>query len=380
MLQLLKKIIRYQPSLAPIRLSSQGRSRGTVAIAYITWPFVEGWDSPKARGHTNAFEVVTMAQIYRELGFNVEIVDYNNEHYVPPKESCIAIDIHGQLMRWNDHLTEKCIRLLHATGPYWLTYNRSETDRLAAILERRALSLLPYRQVVPTRSVEVTDHLTVLGNEYTMESFSFAQKPMTRIPLSSAYQFDWPKERKMAVAKKKFLWVGSFGMVQKGLDLVLEAFAQMPELSLTVCGRPEKEPDFYQCYQKELLQTPNIHLHGWIDMASPEFQHIAATHAAIIYPGAAEGGAGSVIHCMHAGMVPICTRETSVDLEDFGILIEHGTVESVMKAAQQFAALSDEEVSERAASSYAHVRRHHTRERFRENYTNFARELLNLKQ
>ena len=37
-----------------IRLNPQGVSRGCAVISYITWPFVEGVDSPKMRGHTNA--------------------------------------------------------------------------------------------------------------------------------------------------------------------------------------------------------------------------------------------------------------------------------------------------------------------------------------
>jgi glycosyltransferase involved in cell wall biosynthesis len=358
------------------RLFPKGKSRGKIVISYITWPFREGFNAPKARGHTNAFEVMAMAQIYQELGFTVEVVDYDNEAYIPPKDCDMVIDLHGQLEQWNPHLSKKCIRILHATGPHWLTYNRSEADRLAAIIERRGVSLMPYRQVKPTKSVQFADHVTVLGNEYTMGSFSFAQKPITRVPLSSAYEFPWPKERNFETAKKKFLWVGSYGMVQKGLDLVLEAFSQLPDLSLTVCGRPEKESDFYQCYQKELLQAPNIHLHGWIDMASPEFQMIAQTHAAIIYPGAAEGGAGSVIHCMHAGMVPICTRESSVDLRDFGMLINKGTVEAVMETARAFAALPDEEVQQRAKASYEHVRKVHTRDQFQKNYHEFAARVL----
>lgn len=360
-----------------IQLFPKERSRGRVALSYIAWPLREGFNSSRARGHTNAFEVVAMAETYQNLGYSVDIVDHDHPIYIPPKDCVVAIDIHGQLERWDPVLSQECARILHATGPHWLTYNRSETDRLAAIIQRRGVSLIPRRQVAPTRNIEFADHVTVLGNEYTMESFAFAKKPMTRIPISSAYEFSWPAERDFKIAKKKFLWVGSFGMVQKGLDLVLEAFAQMPELSLTVCGRPEKEPDFYQCYEKELLKTPNIHLHGWIDMASPEFQTIAQTHAAIIYPGAAEGGAGSVIHCMHAGMVPLCTRETSVDLKDFGMLIKNDNVEAVMETARAFAVLPDHEVEQRARASYEYVRKVHTRDQFQKNYCEFAANLLN---
>jgi hypothetical protein len=47
-------------------------------------------------------------------------------------------------------------------------------------------------------------------------------------------------------------------MVHKGLDLVLEAFADMPEYHLTVCGPIQKEQDFERAYYRELYQVPNI--------------------------------------------------------------------------------------------------------------------------
>jgi glycosyltransferase involved in cell wall biosynthesis len=164
-------------------------------------------------------------------------------------------------------------------------------------------------------------------------------------------------------------------MVQKGLDLVLEAFAQMPELELTVCGRPEKEEDFFDLYESLLKRAPNIHLHGWIDMGTEEFIEISQTHAAVIYPGSGEGGAGSVIHCMHAGMVPIVTRETSVDLNDFGIEILSGDVESVIDSVRKLASMSEQEVEMRARKAYEHVRRVHTRGEFGKNYRAFAAEV-----
>ncbi|MEI6417317.1 MAG: glycosyltransferase, partial [Verrucomicrobiota bacterium] len=342
----------------------------------MTWPFKEGVDSPRGRGHTNAFEVVAMAETYRELGYRVEVTDHDDHFYIPPKDCSVVIDLHGQLERWAPFLPKKCRRILHATTAHWLQANESALRRLSYLRDRKGVALFPRRQVEPSSSVALADEIVVLGNEHTTESFRFANKPITRIPISSAYEFPWPKERDFSQAKKNFLWLGSYGMAHKGLDLLLEAFAQMPELSLTVCGRPEKEKDFFELYKKELTQTSNIHLHGWINMGSPEFLKLARTHAAIIYPSCSEGGGGSVIHCMHAGMVPLCTREASVDLEDFGILIKEGTVEGVIEAMKKFVALADNEVEQCAMAAYEHVRRHHTREQFQKNYSAFAKNLL----
>jgi hypothetical protein len=142
---------------------------------------------------------------------------------------------------------------------------------------------------------------------------------------------------------------------------------------LTVCGRPEKEADFFTEYRRELTQLPNIHFAGWTAMGSPEFQRIRETHGAVLYPSCSEGGAGSVIHCMHAGLVPIVTHEASVDIEDFGISIESDKVEAIKQSAMAFASLTPQEAESRMRASWESVRRNHTRARFRRDYENWAR-------
>lgn len=374
MLKRLQSFLARKKSARPFVLQPRAGSRGGVVVSYLVWPFRDGADSAKARGHTNAHEVVVMAEAFRDLGFRVEIIDWNNAPYAPPSDCRIAIDIHGNLEQWA--LPQGCRKILHATGPHWLFWNHAELTRLQGVQDRKGIALKPRRHVAPSRGVEVADQVVVLGNEFTRGTFLFGGKPVTRVPISSAYEFPWPSGRDFGSARRKFLWVGSYGMVHKGLDLVLDAFADMPDLELTVCGRPEKEEDFYRLYGKLLLRTPNIRLHGWLDMATRDFTEIARTHAAVIYPSSAEGGAGSVIHCMHAGMLPVCTTEASIDLLDFGVHVGSGTVDAVQQACRAVADMHAGEVEARARRAYEHVRQVHTRERFREEYRRFAGEVV----
>ena len=355
---------------------AKSKSRGTIVISYLSNGWSVSGGIADARGHTNVAECGIMVEAYLDLGFDVILVDYNNGTFVPASDCRLVVDLHSNLERWDGVLQKSCRRVLHATGPHWMEYNLSELNRLQGVCERKGVALLPRRQLQPSKGGMFADHITAVGNTYTMETFHFTGKPMTRIPISSAYELPWPDSREMSVARSRFLWVGSFGMVQKGLDLALDAFAGMPDLELTVCGRPEKEEDFYRLYEKELLCTPNIHFHGWLDMGTPAFAEIARTHAAVIYPSSAEGGAGSVIHCMHAGMLPICTTEASIDLEDFGVHVESGTVEAVQKACRAVAGMPASEIEKRARAAYEHVRAVHTRERFRENYRQFAERIV----
>lgn len=361
-----------QSSAEPVVLRPEGKERGCIALSYITWPFREGWDSPKARGHTNAFEVVAMAEAWLDQGFRVEVCDYDDLSYTPPTDCMVAIDLHSNLEKWKNNLREGCVKILHATGCHWRTHNKAELDRIDALRQRRGVSLQPKRQVAPNLAAEIADEITVLGNEHTIGTYVFVGKPITRIPISSAYEFAWPEDKNFEEAKRRFLWIGSYGMVHKGLDLVLEAFAATPDLHLTVCGRPEKEADFFAAYEKELTRLPNIHLRGWVDLGSPEFGEIARTHAAVVYPSAAEGGGGAVIHCMHAGLLPICTAEASVNTGDFGISVDAAHPEAVRAAVENVACRPSEEVSQMAQGAWQNVRGMHSRANFKTNYRNFT--------
>lgn len=342
-------------------------------LSYLTAPFLNQSEGGGPRGHTNWQECRVMAECWQAEGFRVQVIEANNSRYKPPLDAKVLIDIHFNLERWRDHPAP--VKILHATGAHWLTQNRAELERLEALRDRRGVSVIPRRTVTPSRGAECATLITCLGNDFTAGSFQFAQKPLHRIPLSSAYEFSFPGQKDWESARRRFLWMGSYGMVHKGLDLVLEAFADNPDLHLTVCGRPEKEVDFFETYRKELTSLPNIHLAGWTDPASPEFEALRQTHGFCVYPSCSEGGGGSLIHCMHAGLVPIATREASVDLGNAGMLIPLGAVPDVARVIREAAALSAGDLKCRAEQTWRMARQNHTLEVFRSRYSNLVREI-----
>jgi len=356
----------------PVRLAPPGSISGHVLLSYLRAPFERGLDSPQARGHTNWFECKSMADAFVAAGFCVDVVERNDPRVFPGIPYDYVIDIHNNLERWSHLLPPACVKILHATGAHWLTQNAAELDRLLALRERRGVSLVPRRQARPVASVEHSDRITVLGNRFTSDSFRFSGRPVHRIPISSAYAFAWPGKRDWAKIRTRFLWMGSYGMVHKGLDLVLEAFAGQPHLQLTLCGRPEKEEDFFRLYENELTRCTNIQRMGWVDPGSVEFERIRREHAAMIYPSCSEGGGGALIHAMHGGLLPVATPAASVDLEDFGERINEGSVEAVRQAALLVASLSEQEWEARCRASWEFVRLQHTREQFARNYRNFV--------
>ncbi len=211
----------------------------------------------------------------------------------------------------------------------------------------------------------------------TADTFAYAGKPVYRIPLSSAAEFPWNDNKDFRRAARRFMWLGSSGMVHKGLDLVLEAFADMPELELVVCGPASGESDFENLYRRELYDTPNIRTLGWTDVTSPRFASIIGGASAMVYPSCSEGSAGSVIVGLHAGLIPIISRETGVDVQDFGVELASCTVDEIRLAARAHAKRGAAELRQLSRAAWQRAREYFTRERFAAAFRSVVIEWLN---
>ena len=321
---------------AVVRLPAPGaKNRGTVVLSYLTECF-QG--DPARHYHSNRWECRCMARVLNEAGYAVDAVNHEHRDYTPPSDCVAIIDIHSNLEPLAQRGPKSARKILHATGAYWQFQNQAERDRLAALRDRRGVELPPRRQVPPSRAIEVADFATTTGNDFTVGTFAFAGKEFHRVPVTSTWTQDWNAKKDFATARTRFLWFGSHGLVHKGLDLVLEAFARAPELQLTVAGPVGAEPDFAALYQRE-LSLPNIRVIDWIDTRSSGFADLLATHGTVIYPSCSEGGGGSVVTCLHGGLLPIVTREASVDVEDFGFLLRDVKIDTMVAAVRETASL-----------------------------------------
>jgi glycosyltransferase involved in cell wall biosynthesis len=210
-----------------------------------------------------------------------------------------------------------------------------------------------------------------------MSTLKYAKKPLYRVPISTQVVYSWSEEKDFDACRKNFLWFGSGGLVHKGLDLVLEAFAQMPDCHLTICGPISKEEDFVKAFYKELYQTANIHTVGWIDINSQKFRNILNNCVGIVYPSCSEGGGGSVINCMHAGLIPIVSYEASVDVEkDYGVILKDSSIQGIKQEAQKISTLPKEELKQMARRAWEVARENHTKEKFAENYRNTIEKIM----
>lgn len=350
--------------------------KGHVLLAYVIDPFLRKPGEAISNDHTHHWESYQIAQTFLKYGYAVDIISYQNQRFRPSRRYDYFVSARTHFEKIASRLNADCRKLVHLDTSHWLFNNTAAYQRLLSVKARRGVVLNNAKMVAPNWALEVADEATVLGNAFTIDTYRYANKPLTRIPISNPLQYDWDEAKDFSKCAKNYLWFGSSGFVHKGLDLVLEAFAQLPDHKLYVCGPLDDEPEFVKAFDHELFHTANIETIGWTDVASDRFREIARDCVGLVYPTCAEGGGGSVITCMHAGMIPIVSYEASVDIGQTGVILSDSSVETIKLAVTEMSARSPDSLAQLAKSAWQLSRERHTRETFAESYDAYVRKLL----
>jgi glycosyltransferase involved in cell wall biosynthesis len=330
-------------------------------LSYVLGSFYEDETSPQFLRHSNLWETRAIASILDELGYVVDVADCFGR---PPRirypyDLCLDIGLH--LPAVAPHLPTSCKRILYATGRHWLAQNAAEYERLADLKGRRGVVLAPRRQVPCVEASSVADALFYIGDDLTLDTYRHVVLPAHRIRASCPDLAGSSSIASVIPAKRHFMWLGSSGMVLKGLDLVLEVFAQMPELTLHVVGPVHAEPDFVDAYRQELTATPNIKVHDYVSVGGAEFAALAARCVAVVYPSGSEGVPGSVLSAMMYGLVPIVSKQCGLEFGDAGTVLPDCALDSIRTAVHGVVATSDPDLRAWRQRARSFVREQHSR-------------------
>jgi glycosyltransferase involved in cell wall biosynthesis len=362
-----------------VSLKPKNSSQGNVLLSYILEPFLLKSDEPVPNTHNYYLRSLQMAKTFLDLGYSVDVIDYRNMTFIPEKEYVVFIDVRHNLERLAPMLNPECIKIFYIDTAHILYHSAAGLQRLLFLQQRKKVTLRPRRLEIPNLAIEYADCAITHGNEFTISTFSYAKKPIYKISQSHNVAYPYLEDKNYEVCRESFLWFGSGGLIHKGLDLVLDAFMEMPNYHLYICGPIEQEKDFEKAYYKELYETPNIHTVGWVDITSPQFTEITSKCLGLVYPSCSEGGAGSVIQCMHAGLIPIVSYESGVDVYDFGIILKDCSIDSIKNSCQLISLLSVEELRRMARGAWEYATKNHTKERFTEGFRNIIETIINTK-
>ncbi|MCP5007511.1 MAG: glycosyltransferase [Planctomycetes bacterium] len=346
-----------------------------VLFSYIIDGFILEPGSPIPNKHTNYWQSVRMAKTFVELGYEVDVIHWTNDRFIPEKNYSFFVDVRHNMERLAPLLTKDCVKIMHFDVAHILFHNTAEVKRLLQLQQRRGVTLQPRRFENLNFGIEHADYVTTVGNDFVVDTLKYAKKKIYRLPSPCVIMLDWQK-KVWGQCRKHFLWFSSGGLVHKGLDLALEAFREMPDCHLTVCAPVEREKDFVRAYHEELYETSNITTVGLIDVDSSKFREITANCSAMVNLSCSEGGGASVKTCMHAGLIPIVSYESGVDVHDFGVLLKSCSISNIKNAITHIATLPQNELEERARKAWEFARQYYTRGNFTKEYRKVILEIV----
>lgn len=365
----------WSPRCVSLR-STVRPARGSVLLAYVLEPFLLSPGEPVSTAHTHHSESLLIARTWLDLGFDVDVIDYRNDAFVPRRDYRFFVCARTQFDRLAPLLPDGCVRIAHLDTAHFLFNNHAAFGRALDLQRRRGVTCTSIRIVETNRAIELADYGALLGGEFLRGTYAYAGKPLYCLPVPTLRTYPSPERKDYDAARRRFVWFGSTGFVHKGLDRVLEAFRDMPELELRVCGPIDREPEFARIYDAELGRTPNVRTVGWLDVDGPDFLRVVEDCVALVFPSCAESQSASSLTCMQAGLIPILTREAGIDTRDFGVTLEDASIPAIRAAVRHVAGLPAEELRRRACAARDHARAHHTLEHYRRAYRAMVEDIL----
>ena len=376
------EIRKHEPQFDPrcVTLEPTGQPKGWVLLSYILDPFLLRPGEPVSTAHTHDAESVLIARTFQQLGYGVDVIDFRNGEFLPTRRYAFFVSARTHLETIAARLNHDCIKIAHLDTAHFLFNNAAAYARALALQRRRGFTSASIRVVEHNLAVEHCDYAAVLGGDFCMDTYRYAGKPMFRLPVPTSRTYALDPTKNYDQCRNRFLWLGSSGLVHKGLDLTLEAFAQTPDLHLSVCGRLDWERHFVQLYHAELHETPNIRAVGWVDVDGSRFLDIANNTLAVVFPSCAESESCSVLTCMQAGLIPVVPREAGIDVQDFGVLLPDASVDSIRNAVESLARTPGPALQAMSLKAWEYAREHHTAEKYTQAYERMIKRILEARE
>lgn len=363
----------------------QGKKKGDVLLSFATGQFTLAPGEFYADPHSSNWVSSEIARLFAERGYDIDVIDCYDNNFIPRKKYAVCVDMQYNLERLSTYLPKDCIKIMHLIGSYPEFQNNAERARIHALEKRRGVVLAPTRTVPTTSNPRIADFLEGYGNETVHGTYARFGKKVIPIPVPIMEVYDFPNDKNFEEAKKHFLWFGGGGAILKGLDLVLETFALLPHLHLTIIG-PGFGKEFDELYAKE-LSMPNITRYGRPKLNRKDgesmigdisVREILDQCGAILGMSASEGGGGATVQAMQGGVFPIVTPNTGINENAPSFVIENPTIENIKKAVEDFSNLPTETVAKLSKAAHVFATEHHTKEAFTKKYEDFIDNVLKL--
>jgi len=315
---------------------------------------------------------VRNVEILNELGIEVDIYDISTQSVRPDEfdQYDLLFGSGPNFESFTRELPPDATKIYYTGGAHYEQVTQQYTDRLEQLQGRRGVEVDPGRPGLfdPDVSLDSVDVVLAMGDDLVEGTYTDrSDVPVYTIRTTHTPHLDFDVDgRDYETSRENFLWFGGRGPIFKGLDLVLEAFEDCPDLDLYVVGPYDHHEDFLDLYGEQLANRENVHPMGYVDLRSPLFRRLVRNCSFLVFPSASEGSSGSVAACMWRGVVPVSPPEVMESTDGWGITLEDDSVDGIRRTVRECASMPPEGVRELSRNVYDEARRRYDREQYSE--------------
>lgn len=338
-----------------------------VLISYTTLSLHSDFDHG-AIFHPNIPRCNQIIKQFIDLGFAIDICDSNDTDALSKIED-IEYNIVFGFGKVFDAAARKCkCNILYITENAPEVISRKVSERIVYLKERHPGINYKYKQIRNTyytqHMFDIADYGIIMTNEYNAAAMLKNFNKYYMINVNGLYNAKFHYEARIIPQNKKsFLWFGSNGLLPKGLDIIIDAFRQLPEYTLSVYGAPLKE------LKNLRIDIPkNVHLCGRIRIDSEEFIKVVKSHSFIISASCMEGMQSGIASCMLHGLIPVVTKECGYTPQRFIIQLDNYKVETIADTVKKLGRLPDDKLISLSQSCFEYAHKTFTLNSFSTNF------------
>ena len=332
-----------------------GKSRGRALLSFLSETLLEDARRGRSPFFNPSGASLEIARALNQCGYIVDVVSYQDAGFAPEREYDLFIGHDGvSYRRISETLGRRTKRVTYVTGCYSEAFAAETENAYSRFCRSRGMdrsSLKACRAIDASNyAISSADLVVCLGKE-TRKTFVPVAKSVLAINNAAYLELNLaPEQFAHRAVTPNFVYYGGTGNIQKGVDLLIEAFAGMPEARLYLFS--PLEPELTRAYARE-LRSPNIHfVHHWRFFPSL-VRRLISTCTFNVLCGFATGQSTALIAGLGLGLVPVVNREADIDAP--GAAITETTVPGVRDAVRRALALSQPDVKAlrlRAIQSY----------------------------
>ena len=327
------------------------------------------------KAHTNRYTTLCIAEIVSELGYNVDVINWQSSYTEDPGSYDLVLGLGRSLenILISKYRGSGPRTICFATGCNPTFSNKVTMQRVTDFYLKKGKVLLSSSRYIredwPLQH-SIADWIILHGDFFARKTYREYNFDSVLAPV---YQFHCIEkdDNTWLGAKKNYLWFGSEGAIHKGLDLLIDTFKDLQEYNLHICCHLHREPEFFEIYKEVIEKSENIIYHGFVRLDSEVFKNILNICAFVIFPSVSEGNCAAVITCMaNGGLIPVVTRNADIDLEQYGVEIMGFTENDILSAIERSQQLSLDELKSQTAKILHTTKNYHSFEHFREDFKN----------